>query len=160
MGRICSHSPRSGFSHDAAQQEGANGRSHTCSQRISARLRQPFGIKRPLAEHRCGVQWAVWSPKGGRKGQPLAMVRGWGRWYPVESVLIERQSAGPSPLASRDWLALQKGRDERYTRGTDLSRLEEKHGIRTRKTGGSRESASPEHGDGRDAHHVGLATHP
>lgn len=25
-----------------------------------------------------------------RKGQLLAMVRGWGRWYPVESVCIER----------------------------------------------------------------------
>jgi hypothetical protein len=24
-----------------------------------------------------------------RKGQLLAMVRGWGRWYPVESVRIE-----------------------------------------------------------------------
>ena len=28
-----------------------------------------------------------------RKGQLLVMVRGWGRWYPVESVTIE------------DWLA-------------------------------------------------------
>lgn len=27
-----------------------------------------------------------------RKGQLFAMIRGWGgRWYPVESVLIERQ---------------------------------------------------------------------
>ncbi len=25
-----------------------------------------------------------------RKGQLLAMIRGWGRWYPVESVRIER----------------------------------------------------------------------
>ena len=25
-----------------------------------------------------------------RKGQLLALVRGWGRWYPVESVRIER----------------------------------------------------------------------
>jgi hypothetical protein len=24
-----------------------------------------------------------------RKGQLLAMIRGWGRWYPVESVRIE-----------------------------------------------------------------------
>ncbi len=25
-----------------------------------------------------------------RKGQLLVMIRGWGRWYPVESVRIER----------------------------------------------------------------------
>jgi hypothetical protein len=25
-----------------------------------------------------------------RKGQLLAMIRGWGHWYPVESVRIER----------------------------------------------------------------------
>lgn len=25
-----------------------------------------------------------------RKGQLLAMIRGWGRWYPVDSVRIER----------------------------------------------------------------------
>jgi hypothetical protein len=25
-----------------------------------------------------------------RKGQLLAMIRGWGHWYPVESVTIER----------------------------------------------------------------------
>jgi hypothetical protein len=25
-----------------------------------------------------------------RKGQILALIRGWGRWYPVESVRIER----------------------------------------------------------------------
>ena len=37
----------------------------------------------------------VWCPIGDvvairrRKGQLLAMVRGWGRWYPVESVRIE-----------------------------------------------------------------------
>jgi hypothetical protein len=37
----------------------------------------------------------VWCPMGGvvairrRKGQLLALVRGWGRWYPVESVSIE-----------------------------------------------------------------------
>ena len=24
-----------------------------------------------------------------RKGQLLALIRGWGRWYPVESVLIQ-----------------------------------------------------------------------
>lgn len=27
-----------------------------------------------------------------RKRQLLAMIRGWGRWYPVESVRIERAS--------------------------------------------------------------------
>jgi hypothetical protein len=31
-----------------------------------------------------------------RKGQLLALVRGWGRWFPVESVRIER--AGPQLL--------------------------------------------------------------
>ena len=32
-----------------------------------------------------------------RKGQLLAMVRGWGRWYPVESVTIESWLAGVVP---------------------------------------------------------------
>ncbi len=40
-----------------------------------------------------------------RKGQLLAMVYGWGRWYPVEQVLIVAASSPtltrPSPLASR-----------------------------------------------------------
>jgi hypothetical protein len=39
-----------------------------------------------------------------RKGQLLAMVYGWGRWYPVEHVLIVATSSPaltrPSPLAS------------------------------------------------------------
>jgi hypothetical protein len=30
-----------------------------------------------------------------RKGQLLAMIRGWGRWYPVERVTIEIQFALP-----------------------------------------------------------------
>src|SRR6266487_6833313 len=77
-----------------------------------------------------------------------------------EAVTIEILFATPSPPVSRDWLALQQGRDGRYTRGTDLIWLEEKHGNCTRKTGGGGESACPTHGDGRDAHHTGLATHP
>ena len=40
-----------------------------------------------------------------RKGQLLAMIYGWGRWYPVEHVLIVAASSPtltrPSPLASR-----------------------------------------------------------
>jgi len=41
-----------------------------------------------------------------RKGQLLAMVYGWGRWYPVEHVLIvaartEPALSRPSPLRSR-----------------------------------------------------------
>jgi hypothetical protein len=40
-----------------------------------------------------------------RKGQLLAMIYGWGRWYPVEHVLIVAVSSPtltrPSPLASR-----------------------------------------------------------
>ena len=32
-----------------------------------------------------------------RKGQLLAFIRGWGRWYPVERVWIER--AGPQLLS-------------------------------------------------------------
>lgn len=41
-----------------------------------------------------------------RKGQLLAMVYGWGCWYPVEHVLIvaartEPAETPPSPLASR-----------------------------------------------------------
>jgi hypothetical protein len=35
-----------------------------------------------------------------RKGQLLVMIRGWGRWYPVESVSIER--IGPSSSRSSD----------------------------------------------------------
>lgn len=31
-----------------------------------------------------------------RKGQLRVMIRGWGRWYPVESVRIE--GTGPQPL--------------------------------------------------------------
>lgn len=37
-----------------------------------------------------------------RKGQLLVMIRGWGRWYPVESVCIERMIVGQNP---RDALA-------------------------------------------------------
>ncbi len=48
-----------------------------------------------------------------RKGQLLVMLRGWGRWYPVESVTIETLFARPSPPVSRNWLALQQGRDAR-----------------------------------------------
>ncbi len=53
-------------------------------------------------------------PRGGvvairrRKGQLLAMVRGWGRWYPVESVTIETLFARPSSPVSRNPLALQE----------------------------------------------------
>jgi hypothetical protein len=36
-----------------------------------------------------------------RKGQLLAMIRGWGRWYPVERVRIEY--AGRQLLSSRSW---------------------------------------------------------
>ena len=41
-----------------------------------------------------------------RKGQLLAMIYGWGRWYPVEHVLIvaawtEPALSRPSPLRSR-----------------------------------------------------------
>jgi len=40
-----------------------------------------------------------------RKGQLLAMIYGWGRWYPVEDVLIVAASSPaftrPSSLASR-----------------------------------------------------------
>ena len=32
-----------------------------------------------------------------RNGQLLVMLRGWGRWYPVESVSIERQLTRPAP---------------------------------------------------------------
>jgi hypothetical protein len=31
-----------------------------------------------------------------RKGQLMALVRGWGRWYPVESVMIEGWFVLPS----------------------------------------------------------------
>jgi hypothetical protein len=32
-----------------------------------------------------------------RKGQLLVMIRGWGRWYSVESVSIERMVVGAKP---------------------------------------------------------------
>jgi hypothetical protein len=35
-----------------------------------------------------------------RKGQLLAMIRGWGRWYAVSSVTIERQWVRPACNAS------------------------------------------------------------
>ena len=34
-----------------------------------------------------------------RKGQLQAMIRGWGRWYPVESVRIERMGRGRQLLS-------------------------------------------------------------
>ena len=34
-----------------------------------------------------------------RKGQLLALVRGWGRWYPVESVRIEYAGVGRQLLS-------------------------------------------------------------
>jgi hypothetical protein len=34
-----------------------------------------------------------------RKGHLLAMIRGWGRWYPVESLSIERLCIGRPPLS-------------------------------------------------------------
>jgi hypothetical protein len=61
-----------------------------------------------------------------RKGQLLALVRGWGRWYPVEHVSIEMQFALP------DWCVSQ-------VRGTPTSdRLDARlaavgeHGTRRR----------------------------
>lgn len=36
-----------------------------------------------------------------RKGQLLAMIRGWGHWYPVECVSIERQFALPNRPVSQ-----------------------------------------------------------
>jgi hypothetical protein len=35
-----------------------------------------------------------------RKGQLLAMIRGWGRWYPVESVTIEMRVILPNRRVS------------------------------------------------------------
>ena len=34
-----------------------------------------------------------------RKGQILVTIRGWGRWYSVESVRIERMDTGPQLLS-------------------------------------------------------------
>lgn len=36
-----------------------------------------------------------------RKGHLLAMIRGWGRWYPVDRVTIERQFALPNRRVSQ-----------------------------------------------------------
>lgn len=58
----------------------------------STNIRQ---IKAALWDQAFTGKARVWCPMGGvvairrRKGQLLAMVRGWGRWYPVESVGIE-----------------------------------------------------------------------
>jgi hypothetical protein len=45
------------------------------------------------AEVRCALGRVVAIRR--HKGQLLAMVRGWGRWYPVESVTIEGWLAQP-----------------------------------------------------------------
>jgi len=55
---------------------------------------QPF-IGRTLVS--CPMERVVAVRK--RKGQLLAMIRGWGRWCSVESVRIERMSAGPQLLS-------------------------------------------------------------
>jgi hypothetical protein len=58
----------------------------------SANMRQ---IKAALWDQAFIGKTRVYCPMGGvvairrRKGQLLAMIRGWGRWYPVESVRIE-----------------------------------------------------------------------
>jgi hypothetical protein len=51
------------------------------------------------ASHPCTrVSWGVAQVMAVRKsrGQLLALLRGWGRWYPVESVTIERPRRCPT----------------------------------------------------------------
>jgi hypothetical protein len=62
----------------------------------STNIRQ---IKAALWDQAFTGKAQVWCSMGGvvairrRKGQLLAMIRGWGRWYPVESVRIEWRGA-------------------------------------------------------------------
>jgi len=45
------------------------------------------------------VRWGVarvMAVRKGKKGQLQALLRGWERWYPVESVTIERPSQCPT----------------------------------------------------------------
>jgi len=52
-------------------------------------------IKKAIWDQAFTGRARVWCPMGGvvairrRKGQLLALIRRWGRWYPVESVRIE-----------------------------------------------------------------------
>jgi hypothetical protein len=51
------------------------------------------------AYHQCTrVSWGVAQVMAVRrsKGQLLALLRGWGRWYPVEAVTIERPRQCPT----------------------------------------------------------------
>ena len=80
---------------DPAQDLRRPGR-NTCNQRISA------AIKAALVEQAFLGTAQVSCPMGRvvavrrRKGQLLVMIRGWGRWYPVESVRIERMVVSSS----------------------------------------------------------------
>ena len=73
-------------------------RSSTCSQPTFARSRRLSSSRPSSARHRSVVHLGRWSRSAGGKGQLRVMIRGWGRWYPVESVRIE--GAGPQLFGS------------------------------------------------------------
>ena len=86
---VCSHASRRRFCHDGMRRAGANGRRYPCSQQTFVRLRQPFEIRHSTSRARVSCTIGVVVAVRRRKGQLLAMIRGWGgRWYPVDSVSI------------------------------------------------------------------------
>jgi hypothetical protein len=86
---VCSHASRRRFCHDGMRRAGANGRRYPCSQQTFVRLRQPFEIRHSTSRARVSCAIGIVVAVRRRKGQLLAMIRGWGgRWYPVESVYI------------------------------------------------------------------------
>jgi hypothetical protein len=86
---VCSHSTRNGISQNAAPRAGANGRSRTCSQRISAAMKAAIWDQAFLGNARVSCAMGPVVAVRRRKGQLVAMIRGWGRWYPMECVRIE-----------------------------------------------------------------------
>jgi len=70
---------------------------NTCNQRISAAIKAAIWDQAFLGNARVFCSMGPVVAVRRRKGQLLAMIRGWGRWYPVENVRIEY--AGRSLLA-------------------------------------------------------------
>jgi hypothetical protein len=50
-----------------------------------------------------------------RKGQLLVMIRGWGRWYPVESVSIERMCVARTVEDRAEGSIVEKTNETRIT---------------------------------------------
>ncbi len=70
-----------------------------CSQRICVKSRQRFGIRRSSENTLVSCPMGPVVAIRRRKGQLLAMIRGWGRWYSVESVSIQYTGVGRQLLS-------------------------------------------------------------